>query len=154
MVSGPSLQQQLQSWWEIKQVASGLSEKGRQVPLKGWSAKQVLSHLCGDDDALSMYEFKRFLDEETPALGIVPGRYGDNRKDAPVSELVSRIDSDYSAIGKFFAGLNDEQLSRKAHIPMLKETPLGEYPTLGQWAVGIIQFHINDHIQQLKNLSR
>jgi len=156
MVSGPSLQQQLdQKVQEIKQVASGLSEE-RAAKAPGqdeWSAKQVLSHLCGDDDALSMYEFKRFLDEDTPALGISPGRYGDNRKEAPVSELVSKIDSDYSAIGKFFAGLNEEQLSRKAHIPFLKETPLGEYPTLGQWAIGIIQFHLNDHIQQLKNLS-
>jgi len=44
-------------------------------------------------------------------------------------------------------------LNRKAHIPFLKETPLGEYPTLGQWAIGVIQFHLNDHIQQLKNLS-
>jgi len=157
MVSGPSLQQQLdQKVQEIKQAVSGLSEeKAASAPADGeWSAKQVLSHLCGDDDALSMYEFKRFLDEDTPALGITPGSYGDNRKDAPVSELVFRIDSDYSAIGKFFAGLNDEQLSRKAHIPFLKETPLGEYPTLGQWAVGIIQFHLNDHIQQLKNLSQ
>jgi hypothetical protein len=157
MVSGPSLQQQLdQKVQELKQVASGISEdKASKAPAEGeWSAKQVLSHLCGDDDALSMYEFKRFLNEETPDLGIAPGRYGDVRKDAPVSELVSRIDSDYGKIGNFLAGLNEEQLNRKAHIPFLKETPLGEYPTLGQWAIGVIQFHLNDHIQQLKNLSQ
>ena len=157
MVTGPSLQQQLdQKVQEIKQVASGLSEQqAAKAPAEGeWSAKQVLSHLCGDDDALSMYEFKRFLDEDTPALGIIPGRYGDNRKDAPVSELVSKIDSDYAKIGSFLAGLDDEQLNRKAHIPFLKETPLGEYPTLGQWAIGVIQFHLNDHVQQLKNLSQ
>ncbi len=156
MVSGPSLQQQLdQKVQEVKQAVSGLSEeKAAKAPAEGeWCAKQVLSHLCGDDDALSMYEFKRFLAEDTPDLGIVPGRYGDLRKDAPISELVSKIDSDYAAIGNFFAGLNEEQLNRKAHIPFLKETPLGEYPTLGQWAVGIIQFHLNDHIQQLRSLS-
>ena len=45
-----------------------------------------------------MYEFKRFLDEETPALGITPGSYSDVRKDAPLSELVSKIDSDYAQI--------------------------------------------------------
>jgi hypothetical protein len=157
MVSGPTLQQQLdQKVQEIKQVASGLSEqKAAKAPAEGeWCAKQVLSHLCGDDDALSMYEFKRFLDEDTPDLGITPGQYGDNRKDARVTELVSKIDSDYSAMGKFFAGLNDEQLGRKAHVPFLKETPLGEYPTLGQWAGAIINFHLNDHIQQLRTLSQ
>jgi len=157
MVSGPSLQQQLdQKVQEIKQAVSGLSdERAARVPADGeWSAKQVLSHLCGADDALSMYEFNRFLAEDTPALGIIPGSYGDVRKDAPISELLSKIETDYSAIGGFFAGLNEQQLNRKAHIPFLKETPLGEYPTLGQWAIGIIQFHLNDHIQQLKNLSQ
>jgi len=157
MVSGPNLQQQLQAKvQELKQAVSGLSEQqAAKVPAEGeWSAKQVLSHLCGSDDALSMYEFKRFLDEDTPDLGITPGSYGDNRKDAPVSELVARIDSDYGKIGGFFAGLSEEQLGRKAHVPFLKETPLGEYPTLGQWAIGVIQFHLNDHIQQLKNLAQ
>jgi len=157
MVSGPTLQQQLnQKVQEIKQAVSGLNEeKASKAPGEGeWSAKQVLSHLCGQDDALSMYEFKRFLNEETPALGITPGSYGDVRKDAPLSELVSKLDSDYAQIGTFLAGLNDEQLNRKAHIPFLKETPLGEYPTLGQWAIGLISFHLNDHVQQLKNLAQ
>src|SRR4030095_3334835 len=156
MVTGPSLQQQLyQKVREIKQAVSGLSEEQASKPpaQDEWSAKEVLSHLCGDDDALSMYEFKRFLSEDTPPLGITPGQYSDVRKSAPMPELLSKIETDYSAIGKFFAGLNEEQLNRKAHIPFLKETPLGEYPTLGQWAVGIIQFHLNDHIQQLKNIS-
>ena len=141
---------------EVREAIAGLSEEQAAKPKSEgeWSAKQVLSHLCGDTDALSMYEFKRFLNEETPALGITPGSYSDVRKDAPLSELVSRIDSDYTQIGKFLAGLNEEQLNRKAHIPFLKETPLGEYPTLGQWAIGMIQFHLNDHVQQLKNLSQ
>jgi DinB superfamily len=157
MVSGPTLQQQLnQKVDEIKQAVSGLNdEKAAKTPGEGeWSAKQVLSHLTGADDALSMYEFKRFLSEETPDLGITPGSYGDVRKDAPLSELVSKLDSDYGKIGSFLAGLNDEQLNRKAHIPFLKETPLGEYPTLGQWAMGLINFHLADHVQQLKTLSQ
>ena len=140
---------------EVKQVASGLSEEQASKPKADgeWSAKQVLSHLCGDDDALSMYEFKRFLDEDTPDLGIVPGRYGDNRKAASVSELVAKIDADYAAIGSFLAGLNDEQLGRKARVEILKETPLGEYPTLGQWAGAMINYHLADHVNQLRTLA-
>jgi DinB superfamily len=157
MVTGPSLQQQLDlKVQEIKQAVSGIDDqKAARRPVDGeWSAKEVLSHLTGRDDALSMYEFQRFLKEETPDLGITPGSYSEVRKDAPLSELVSRLDSDYKQIGSFLAGLNAEQLNRKAHIPFLKETPLGEYPTLGQWAIGVIQFHLNDHIQQLQNLSK
>ena len=140
---------------EVKQVAFGLNEEQANKPkVEGeWSAKQVLSHLCGDDDALSMYEFKRFLNEETPDLGISPGRYGDNRKGASVSELVAKIDTDYAAIGSFLAGLNDEQLGRTARVEILKETPLGEYPTLGQWAGAVINYHLADHASQLRALS-
>jgi hypothetical protein len=152
---GETLSQQLSAKVkEVTEAVSGLSEEQAAKP-KGegeWSAKQVLSHLCGNDDALSMYEFNRFLTEETPDLGIAPGSYADIRKDAPVSELVSKIESDYKQIGSFFAGLNDEQLGRKAHVPFLKETPLGEYPTLGQWAGAIINFHLADHVNQLRAL--
>ena len=140
---------------EVKDAVAGMSEE-QAAQTKGegeWSAKQVLSHLCGDNDALSMYEFSRFLNEEMPDLGIGPGRYGDNRKGATVPELVAKLDADYAAIGTFLSGLNDEQLGRKARVTMLKETPLGEYPTLGQWAGAMINYHLADHVNQLRALS-
>jgi hypothetical protein len=155
MGMGEALSQQLSAKVkEVTDAVAGLSEEQAARPkAEGeWTAKQVLSHLCGDDDALSMYEFQRFLEEETPPLGISPGRYADVRKDASVSELVSKIESDYAQIGQFFAGLNEDQLGRKAHVPFLKETPLGEYPTLGQWAGAVINFHLADHINQLRAL--
>ena len=140
---------------EIKQALAGLSdEKAATPPAEGeWCVKQVLSHLCGDNDALSMYEFKRFLAEDNPDLGLVPGNYGDAHKSEPLPQLLSKIDSDYAAIGRFLSGLSDEQLGRKAHIGFLKETPLGEYPTLGQWAGAVINFHLADHVNQLRTLA-
>ena len=155
MGMGTALSEQLAA--KVKEVtaaAVGLSEDQAAKPkAEGeWSAKQVLSHLCGDSDALSMYEFKRFLAEETPDLGLSPGNYGDIHKNASVKELVSKIESNYAAIGSFLAGLNDDQLGRKAHIPFLKETPLGEYPTLGQWVGAVINFHLADHLNQLRAL--
>ena len=155
MGMGEALSQQLSA--KVKEVTDAVSElseeeAGRPKAEGEWCAKQVLSHLCGEDDALSMYEFKRFLDEETPPLGIVPGRHAEVRKDASVQELVSKIESDYAQISSFLAGLNDDQLGRKAHVPFLKETPLGDYPTLGQWAGAVINFHLADHINQLRAL--
>jgi hypothetical protein len=155
MSMGSALSEQLAA--KVKEVtaaAASLSDDQAAKPkAEGeWSAKQVLSHLCGDSDALSMYEFKRFLAEETPDLGLSPGNYGDTHKNASVKELVSKIESNYAAIGSFLAGLNDDQLGRKAHIPFLKETPLGEYPTLGQWAGAVINFHLADHLNQLRAL--
>jgi uncharacterized damage-inducible protein DinB len=159
MVTGPSLQQQLnQKVEEIKEAVSGIDEqKAEKKPAEGeWSAKEVLWHLTGEEHALRTFEMERFLKEETPELGVTPGQtpYNQERGKVPVRELVSRVESQYAEVGSFLAGLNEEQLNRKAHIPFLKETPLGEYPTLGQWAIGLINFHLNDHVQQLKSLAQ
>jgi hypothetical protein len=159
MVSGPTLQQQLQQKvQEVKQVAGGLSEQQAQRrPAEGeWSAKEVLWHLTNRENALVMYECNRFLEEETPELSVQPGAltYGPEREKASVKELVSRLDGQYSELGKFLGGLNEEQLNRKARVPFLKDTPLGDTPTLGQWMFGIINFHLDDHLKQLQTLSK
>lgn len=159
MVSGPSLQQQLDhKVQEIKQAVSDLNEgKASDRPGEGeWSAKEILWHLTGEEHALRTFEMERFLKEETPELGVTPGQtpYNEEKSKVAVGELMSRVEKQYAEVGNYLAGLNEEQLNRKAHVPFLKETPLGEYPTLGQWAIGLINFHLNDHIQQLQNLSK
>jgi DinB superfamily len=159
MVSGPSLKQQMdQKVEEIKQAVAGIDDvKATRSPGGDeWCAKEVLWHLTGEEHALKTFEMERFLKEETPELGVEPGRspYNEERAKTPFKELVSRMESQYGEVGNFLAGLNEEQLNRKAHIPFLKETPLGEYPTLGQWAIGLISFHLDDHVKQLQNLSK
>ncbi len=159
MVSGPNLQQQVsQKVQEIRQTVSGLSEeKASEQPAEGeWCVKEVLSHLTGEENAIMMYQLNRILEEDTPTLDITPGvsAYTGERKNASLSKLLSTVEAQYSDLGKLFAGLTEEQLSRKAHIPLLKESPLGEYPTLGQWAMGIINFHLADHVNQISTLAK
>ncbi len=159
MVSGPTLQQQVQGKVdEIKQALTGVSEEQalKKPGTDEWCVKEILSHLTGEENAVMMYQLNRILDEETPTLTLTPGvsAYDSERENAPISQLLSNVESQYADLGKFFAGLNDEQLGRKAHIPFLKESPLGEYPTLGQWAMGIINFHLADHVQQIRTLAQ
>jgi DinB superfamily len=158
MVSGPSLQQQLdRKVQEIKQAVSGLSEEeaSKKRGEEEWSVKEVLSHLSGDGstDAASLLD--RVVKEDTPQIDIHPGMsYYEGRESIPLRELTSSVESTYSEMGAFLSGLNEEQLNRKAQVPLLKETPIGEYPTLGQLAGALINFHLNDHVQQLRNLSQ
>jgi hypothetical protein len=69
-----------------------------------------------------------------------------------MAELLAEFDLEYSRIAAFVEGLSEEQLSRKAHIPMLKNSPLGEYPTLAQWAAGLTTYHIGFHIDHMREI--
>lgn len=157
MVSGPGLRQQLdQKILEISAAVVGIDEqKALERPAEGeWCAKEVLSHLSGQENANVMHRLKRILEEDTPNLDITPGvsAYDAQREQASVSQLLSTVETQYTELGKLLYSLTEEQLARKAHVPALKGSPLGEYPTLGQWAGFVVNFHIAGHVNQLRNL--
>jgi hypothetical protein len=157
MVSGPTLKQQLdQKVEEITQTVAGMSEeRASKRPGEGeWSVKEVLSHLSGGDgDDFAI--LRRVTQEDTPVVEFEIGvSHYEGRENMSAAELTSRVESTYGEMGDFLSGLNEEELNRKARSPQLKETPIGEYPTLCQLAAALINFHLNDHINHLRNLSQ
>ena len=55
------------------------------------------------------------------------------------SELVAECEMNYQRITNFVAERTEEQLARKAQIPKLKDSPLGEY-------------HVQSHIDHLREI--
>ena len=66
--------------------------------------------------------------------------------------LLAEFEKEYSRIADFAAGLSADQLDRKAHVPLLKETPLGEYPTLAEWIAALVDYHVGFHTDHLREI--
>lgn len=95
-----------------------------------------------------------FLDQDTPRIDLVieDPFYSEKRARMTFAELLAEVQEEYERISEFAAGLTMKQLDRKAHVPVLKDTPLGEHPTLEGLLGGLGFFHIEFHIAHLREI--
>ena len=139
----------------LKQVCQGVDENlASRAPTDKWSPKQILSHLCGPEDVGHLPILRAFVDSDTPMIDLVIGNpfFTEKRARMSVSELVAECEMNYQRIANFAAELTGEQLARKAHIPKLRGSPLGEYPTLDGMVYGLGVYHVQDHIDHLREI--
>lgn len=140
---------------EFKRLCEGLDEEtASRAPEGRWSPKEIVSHLCGPEGMGMMPTFRAFLEEDVPRLDIEveDAFFSEARSRMTLEELLAEFEREYGSIATFVADLSEEQLSRKAHIPMLKETPLSEYPTLAGWIRGIGEYHLGMHIDHMREI--
>jgi len=141
---------------ELGEALEGTDEEdAARRPADGeWCCKEMLSHLMGDEGESFVTGLRRFVDEDTPLIGVVAGLpyYTPARQAMSLSELRAGVWRQYQEVADFIGSLSDEQLARKGRVPLLKETPIGEYATLGQWAGAIINFHLMDHVGHMRKV--
>jgi hypothetical protein len=68
------------------------------------------------------------------------------------SALVAECELNYEHVAGFAEGLTEAQLARTAHIPKLKDSPLGEYPTLDGMIYVLGDYHLQSHIDHMREI--
>ncbi len=139
----------------LKQVGQGVDENlSSRAPADRWSPKQILSHLSGPEGKGHLPILRAFVDSDTPLIDLDTGNpfFTENRARMSFVELVAECEMNFQRVADFAAELTEEQLARKAHIPQLKDSPLGEYPTLDGMINGLGEFHVQFHIDHLREI--
>jgi hypothetical protein len=140
---------------ELKQVCQGVDENlASRAPADRWSPKQILSHLCGPEGVGHLPLLRSFVDSEIPMIDLDTENpfFTEHRAAMSFSGLVAECELNYQRVANFAAELTGEQLARTAHIPKLKDTPLGEYPTLDGMIYVLGDLHLQSHIDHMREI--
>jgi hypothetical protein len=140
---------------DFKEVCENLDENTASVAPSGrWSPKEIVSHLCGPEGTGHVSTIRNFLEKDTPRIDIQveDSFFSEHRAGMPFAEFLAQFEREYNGVAELVTGLSDEQLGRKAHMPFLKNSPLGEYPTLADWIQVIGDSHLGSHTDHMREI--
>lgn len=139
---------------EIEAACAGLGDAdAARRPTDGvWCVREHLSHLHGDDRDTFLDGVQRVLIEGVTEIDASPGitHYTVDRRQIPLAHLLAAVTRQYRALGDVAAGLTTDEIDRRVRIDLLRETPFGDNPRLGEWLVAIADMHLPGHIAAIR----
>lgn len=140
---------------EFEKLCDGIDEAtASRAPEGRWSPKEIVSHLLGPEGADTMAGIKVFLDQNVPQIDLVPEttHFTGDRANLTFKQLIEQFDKKYRGMADLVAELSPEQLNRTARVPLFKESPMGEYPSLAAFVGGIVDYHLGFHIDHMREI--
>ncbi|NJD55246.1 MAG: DinB family protein [Nitrospirae bacterium] len=140
---------------EMRTLCSTMSEEtASRAPAGRWSPKQIISHLCGPDGIGFMPALRSILELDTPLLDITAEDpfFTERRSRMPMKDLLAEFEQEYLLMADLIAAATEEDLARKARIPLFKDTPLGENPTLATFVGALGEWHMDFHMNHMKEI--
>lgn len=124
-----------------------------RAPQGRWSPREILSHLLGPEEGYRPL-LQAFLEADTPTINIsVENTFlSEARLAMDVGQLLAALKAEYEAMAVRIEALSEEEFGRTARIPQLKDSPLGEYPTLGALLAGLGTYHLQYHTDHLREV--
>ncbi|MHB8108526.1 MAG: maleylpyruvate isomerase [Syntrophorhabdaceae bacterium] len=125
-----------------------------RAPKERWSPKQIVSHILGPEGPGITHDLKKFIDQDMPSIELEAENpfFFERRARMNFSELLTQFENDYGEIVIFVRPLTPEQLDRKARVPLLRDTDLGEYPTLEDMVAGLLNYHLKFHTDHMREI--
>lgn len=140
---------------ELKTLCAGVDEADAgRAPAGRWSPREILSHLIGPAQGAYVALLERFTPDGEARIDIVAEQthYAGERPGMRFAQLVDMAEGQYEALAAYAQGLDAERLARRARIPLFRDTPLTDHPTLEAVAAGLGQFHVRQHTEHLRQV--
>jgi hypothetical protein len=112
---------------EMNRLCEGLDEAtASRAPEGRWTPKEIITHLSGPEGIGIVAALQAILQQDTPLIDMDAANpyYTGKRTQMAFTELLAEFQGEYGRMADLVEPLSDEQLARKAHIPLFKELPM------------------------------
>lgn len=145
------------AWKNLTAQLAGMEPYLERADAPGeWTTREVLSHLLEGDDWKPAAVLASFAERDLPTIEIAPGEtfLTPARRRMTLPQMVGALDAQRRSVFDYLDGLSDEDLARKARIPLFKSFMGTDEIPLPMFVGAMFDYHMNDHAGQIAKIRK